>query len=306
MCLMAFALHTSPQAGLVLAANRDEALDRPTLPLHRWHTPAGVCVVGGRDGRDHGTWLACAGPDAPPYAAHRVAMLTNVRHGQDTSIWPRSRGELPLLWLNGTPLQTLMAQLDPGAYGAFNLVVGNVATGQWHWLSNRDAQHRTTLHCQPLPPGVYGLSNAGLNTPWPKTVALRTALESALPAWHAAYQGQALPTTEPLPVSLAPQPCASRHTLLGRAEDSLWATLANRHTWPDADLPHTQVPEEWERALSAIWVDHPPTYGTRTSALLTVVQAEATSGNWHWRMQERTWRPEAQAGLRVEEWVSTG
>ena len=112
MCLIAFALHTSPQVGLLLAANRDEALDRPTLPLHRWHTPTGVSVIGGRDGRDHGTWLACAGPDAPPHTANRVAMLTNVRHGQDATPWPRSRGELPLLWLNGTPLDTLTSQLD--------------------------------------------------------------------------------------------------------------------------------------------------------------------------------------------------
>ena len=283
MCLIAFALHTSPQVGLLLAANRDEALDRPTLPLHRWHTPTGVSVIGGRDGRDHGTWLACAGPDAPPHAANRVAMLTNVRHGQDTTPWPRSRGELPLLWLNGTPLDTLISQLDPHAYGAFNLVVGNVATGQWHWLTNRDAQHRTTLHCQALPPGVYGLSNAGLNTPWPKTVALRTALENALPAWHTDHPPQ--------------------HLQYEEAEATLWAKLADRHIWPDADLPQTQVPMAWERALSAIWVDHPPTYGTRTSALLSAMRSESEPGAWHWRMLERTWRPEAQAGIRVEEWL---
>jgi uncharacterized protein with NRDE domain len=284
MCLIAFALHTSPQMGLLLAANRDEALDRPTLPLHHWHTPAGVSVIGGRDGRDHGTWLACAGPDAPPHAANRVAMLTNVRHGQDTAPWPRSRGELPLLWLNGTPLDTLTSQLDPHAYGAFNLVVGNVATGQWHWLTNRDAQHRTTLHCQPLPPGVYGLSNAGLNTPWPKTVALRTALENALPGWQSG--------------SHANQPLSQQ------AQAALWAKLADRHTWTDADLPATGVPIEWERSLSAIWVDHPPAYGTRTSALLSVVRPSEDPHKWAWQMQEHTWRPEAQAGLRMEDWVS--
>jgi uncharacterized protein with NRDE domain len=291
MCLIAFALHTSPQVGLLLAANRDEALDRPTLPLHRWHTPTGVSVIGGRDGRDHGTWLACAGPDAPAHAANRVAMLTNVRHGQDTTPWPRSRGELPLLWLNGTPLATLTSQLDPHAYGAFNLVVGNVATGQWHWLTNRNMehgnkQHRSTLHCQALPPGVYGLSNAGLNTPWPKTVALRTTLEDAMPDGQSGSH--------------------ANQSLSQQAEKDLWAKLANRHTWPDADLPATGVPIEWERSLSAIWVDHPPAYGTRTSALLSVVRSEHVEGTWQWRMQEQTWRPEAHAGLRVEEWVSGG
>jgi uncharacterized protein with NRDE domain len=284
MCLIAFALHTSPQVGLLLAANRDEALDRPTLPLHRWHTPAGVSVIGGRDGRDHGTWLACAGPDAPPHAANRVAMLTNVRHGQDTTPWPRSRGELPLLWLNGTPLDTLISQLDPHAYGAFNLVVGNVATGQWHWLTNRNAQHRTPQHCQALPPGVYGLSNAGLNTPWPKTVALRSALESALAGWQAGSHAD--------------------DSLRQQAEQDLWAKLADRHTWPDADLPATGVPIEWERSLSAIWVDHPPAYGTRTSALLSVQATGGLTPGWHWHMQERTWRPGVQQGLRAETWTS--
>ncbi|MBY0467229.1 MAG: NRDE family protein [Burkholderiales bacterium] len=284
MCLIAFALHTSPQVGLLLAANRDEALDRPTQPLHRWHTPAGVSVIGGRDGRDHGTWLACAGPDAPPHAANRVAMLTNVRHGQDTTTWPRSRGELPLLWLNGTPLDTLTSQLDPSAFGAFNLVVGNVATGQWHWLTNRDAQHRTALRCQALPAGVYGLSNAGLNTPWPKTVALRTALETALTGWQAGSNANEL-------VHL-------------QAQAALWAKLADRQTWPDADLPATGVPIEWERSLSAIWVDHPPAYGTRTSALLSVTRTAAGAHQWDWHMQERTWRPGLQQGLRAEKWTT--
>lgn len=286
MCLIAFAIGTHRQLPLLLAANRDEALDRPTLALHRWRTPAGVSVIGGRDGRDHGTWLACAGPDAPPHAANRVAMLTNVRHGQDTTAWPRSRGELPLLWLNGSSLDALTDQLDPAAYGAFNLVVGDVATGAWHWMTNRDDQHDTTLHCQALGPGVYGLSNARLNTPWPKTLALRTALEQALPAQLA---DATLWTS------------ASRE-LIASTEAALWDTLANPRTWPDADLPATGVPIEWERALSAIWVNHPPTYGTRTSALLSVHAVGGYAPGWHWRMQEQTWRPTPQPAPREEHW----
>jgi len=297
MCLMAFAIHPCPQVGLLLAANRDEALDRPTLPLHRWHTPAGTEVVGGRDERDGGTWLACTGPGAPHASAGRVAMLTNVRHGRDTTRWPRSRGALPLTWLDGTTLDDLINQLDPAAYGAFNLVVGELATGQWHWLTNRDAQHHVTLACQALPPGVYGLSNAGLDTPWPKTVALRHALQTALPAWTAGVQNNDPNGTQ--------------------AEDAMWAALASRHMSPDSRLPHTGVPLDWERALSAIWVDHPaaqdtpdaPTsagYGTRTSALMTVARGvgacEATA--WHWHVQEHTWRPPALQGRRVEKWVT--
>ena len=57
MCLIAFALNTHPDWPLLIAANRDEFLDRPTAPLHRWLLDDGTEVVGGRDLRDGGTWL---------------------------------------------------------------------------------------------------------------------------------------------------------------------------------------------------------------------------------------------------------
>ncbi len=273
MCLIAFAIQAVPGVPLLLAGNRDEALSRPTQPLHHWTTPRGTPVVGGRDERDGGTWLAATGPGAPHA---RVAFLTNVRQGRDTTRRPRSRGELPLQWLDGTPLDKLLHTLDPNDHGAFNLVVGDLVTGQWHWLTNRTPGHETGLWCQALTPGVYGLSNAALNTPWPKTVALRTAVHNALPGW--------------------PQ-----HP---NAEDTLWATLAQRHTWPDDALPRTGVPQAWERALSAIWVDHPSGYGTRTSAVLSVTQATGNPAQWQWRLAEHTWRPTAHQGQRVQAWCT--
>ena len=72
MCLMAFSLPARPADGWLLAANRDEALDRPTAALHRWRTPQGTTVVAGRDLRDGGTWIGST-------PGGRVAMLTNVR-----------------------------------------------------------------------------------------------------------------------------------------------------------------------------------------------------------------------------------
>jgi uncharacterized protein with NRDE domain len=191
------------------------------------------------------------------------------------------------MWLDGTPLDTLLRTLNPHDHGAFNLVVGDLDTGQWHWLTNRTPAHETGLCCQPLSPGVYGLSNAALNTPWPKTVALRSAVQHALPGW--------LQTPS--------------------AEDTLWAALADRHTWPDDALPSTGVPLAWERALSAIWVDHPAPpgapasaadwgYGTRTSALLSVTQAAEGMPGLQWAFQEHTWRPGCSRGLRKELWAS--
>lgn len=277
MCLIAFAIQPAPDWALLLAGNRDESLSRPTLPIHQWTTPRGTRVVGGRDERDGGTWLIASGPDGP---AARVAMVTNVRQGRDTSRWPRSRGELPMLWLDGLSWSELTAQLDPHAYGPFNLVAGDLKSGQWHWLTNRDSAHRTVLHSQDLRPGVYGLSNAALDTPWPKTMALRDALQAAVHHW-------------------TPD-----------GENPLWATLSDRKVWPDDQLPHTQVPLDWERALSAIWVDHPAPpgepaqagYGTRTSAVLSV--RTNSHGTLRWQFQEKTWRPEAQAGMRGLQWAS--
>ena len=93
MCLIAFAIDASPACPLLIAANRDEFLDRPTAPLHRWTLPEGASVVAGRDLRDGGTWLGVS-------ETGRVAMLTNVRSVQ-AGPGQRSRGELATRWLDG-------------------------------------------------------------------------------------------------------------------------------------------------------------------------------------------------------------
>ncbi len=307
MCLMAFALHTQPELGLLLAANRDEALDRPTLPLHRWHTPAGTAVWAGRDVREGGTWLGSS-------LGGRVGLLTNVRdpasvasqagHAQP---FPRSRGELVTRWLDTTAsepdarqaTQRFTQWLQPRAldYGGFNLVLGDVAQGHWVWLNNRPdtvwpklptqwqrAAHQSHGHllAATLPPGVYGLSNAGLDTAWPKTLALREALQQHLAA---APEGAPRPPTPDSP---------------------LWAALANPHVYPDDQLPHTGVPWAWERALSAAWVDmpsHTAGYGTRSSLLM---QLQRQAGHWHAHLLERTWRPAPQAGWASAQWHFDG
>ncbi|MDP3169912.1 MAG: NRDE family protein, partial [Polaromonas sp.] len=69
MCLIAFAIGASARWPLVIAANRDEFLDRPTLPLARWKSDAGTDIISGRDIRAGGTWMGLT-------AAGRIAMLT--------------------------------------------------------------------------------------------------------------------------------------------------------------------------------------------------------------------------------------
>ena len=192
MCLIAFAIGLRPDLPLWLASNRDEAFDRPTAPLHRWRSDGGGDIVGGRDLLDGGTWLGIS-------TAGRVAWLTNVRQA-DSARGQRSRGELVTRWLAGRHDAAGFAeQVEAGHYGGFNLVVGDLLAGQWHWIGNRspdrphDPQTPALFH-RPLGPGLYGLSNASLDTPWPKTRRLRRALQAFLddPASAAAALQQRL------------------------------------------------------------------------------------------------------------------
>lgn len=242
MCLIAFALNANPALPLLIASNRDEFFDRPTAPLHRWQLPDGTEVVGGRDLREGGTWLGLS-PQG------RVAMLTNVRQ-PSAAVARRSRGELVTRWLQSDgDIERFAGGVEPEAFGAFNLVVGDFHTRAWHWLSNRDPQapHReadSVLHRRALGAGVYGLSNASLDTPWPKTRLLKEAVSESL---------------------MSPSDWLSP---LSRA-------LTDHQQVQCAELPRTGVPDNWERALSSPFVRMADrAYGTRASQVVSV-QAQA-------------------------------
>jgi uncharacterized protein with NRDE domain len=260
MCLIAFAVGADPAVPLLIASNRDEFFDRPTAPLHRWALPNGMAVAGGRDLRDGGTWLGAN-------AQGRVAMLTNVR-SHDMGPAARSRGDLPNRWLSGEiDWPALLGGLSAADYGGFNLVVGDAVSGVWGWLSNRDpaqphAPQTPALHSRRLPPGLYGLSNATLDTGWPKTLRLKQALSEAL------AQGKDVD--------------AAKARLLSALGDTAWAL--------DHELPQTGVPTEAERALSSPFVRIPDrAYGTRTSLLLRATLDGASEGPLGWRVQLDEW-----------------
>lgn len=270
MCLIAFAIGADPALPLRIAANRDEFFDRPTEPLHEWALPDGTAVWAGRDGRDGGTWLGVS-------AEGRVAMLTNVRSANPAP-GRRSRGALPTRWLQAaTGWSDLLADTVPGDHGGFNLVVGDLRSGFWAWVSNRDpeAPHSdsaSALRSRLLPPGVYGLSNATLDTPWPKTVRLKTALEKAM------TQAPDLTPGRPPPhaASMAP----------------LIAALADRQPCSDTQLPSTGFPLDMERSLSSPFVDMAERgYGTRSSLILSATRSPDGQGTVE--MSEWTHRPGA-------------
>ena len=266
MCLIAFALNANAACPLRIAANRDEFLDRPTAPLHRWTLSDGTQVVGGRDLRDGGTWLGLS-PQG------RVAMLTNVRQPIQAPA-QRSRGELVTRWLQCDGDATrFAASIDPAAYGAFNLVVGNFHTRAWHWLGNRNpdaphSAHTTVLHQRALAAGIYGVSNASLDTPWPKTQRLKAALVESL-------------------------------TTGGNWLAPLSDALTHDQPVPDVQLPQTGVPTDLERSLSSPFVRMADrAYGTRTSQ---VVSLQAQGQSFAVSMCEWTHDPAAPAARLVPE-----
>lgn len=270
MCLMALALGQSSRWPLVLASNRDEFHNRPALPLSRWTTPRGTDVISGRDLQAGGTWLGCT-------PAGRVALLTNVREGSATA-GPRSRGELSLRWLSSTQgSMAFLATTSAQDYAGCNLLMGDSLTGEWTWASNRgdtgDAVNG--WHFQVLRPGVYGLSNALLDTPWPKTLALKAALTEALT--RSATSDAAQPLTK-----------QCRDASLAQLHTRLWAALADRQRAAPDRLPRTDVDDALAHGLSSAWVDMPERgYGTRCSTLVWL--EAAPNGDLQLNITEKTW-----------------
>ena len=219
MCLIVFAWRPSHSQPLVVAANRDEFHARPSLPLGCWEDAP--WIVGGRDLQAGGTWMGIT-------TSGRFAALTNIRApGQPTGL--RSRGELPEHFLRADlqPADYLAELAERrGDYAGFNLLVGD-HQALWHF--NSQSGLATALEA-----GVYGLSNAGLDTPWPKLKKARAALVGELDK---------------------PNP------------EQLLALLADPQLAAEHELPHTGVPLEWERRLSSIFIVSPE-YGTRASTAL--------------------------------------
>lgn len=259
MCLILVAWQVHDRYPLVLAANRDEYYRRPTLPLGAW--PEAPHILGGKDLEAGGGWLACRAPG-------RWAAVTNVREAVTGVNKPHqaleSRGDLVGNYLkSGAEPIDFIDSIQPNNYAGFNLLLGQ-KDGLW-FFSNRNGGQATKLT-----PGIYGLSNHTLETPWPKLVAARAAFTQALTA---------------LPDSSA-----------------FFNLLANRSIAADAHLPSTGVSLEVERLLSAIFVQSAH-YGTRASTLML---GQADAG---FVMLERSFGPDGRPlGERVAQssTISTG
>jgi len=230
MCLAAFALDQHSRFPFVLAANRDEFFDRPAARLTWWQPEdGGPAILGGRDLSAGGTWLGLT-------AEGRLGLVTNIRNPLDNDPGAPSRGDIVPQWLKGdVGMATLWPRLAMSGYNGFNMIALDFAQGECFWLNNRQ------LYPERLQKGIFGLSNAALNTPWPKVQQLKARLKSAL----------------------------SPEQDVERMADVLLDALSNPEQAADPHLPHTGVPMEWERMLSSCFIRTPDgAYGTRCSTVI--------------------------------------
>lgn len=240
MCLVFLALEQHERYPFILAANRDEFYNRPAAPAHfwsEWHDVAAGQDLGA-PASPPGTWLGMT-------RGGRVALITNYRDLRNIRSDARSRGELVSRFLTAPDISTenyLKTVSDSGdAYNGFNLIFGN--TSELMWYSNH-SQTSQILHS-----GIFGLSNALLDSSWPKVdqgkAHMRTLLDQP-----------------------DPQP------------EDFFHMMANDHMYPDHLLPETGVGLIRERQLSASFIrinspfdDHQPPgtatgYGTRCSTVI--------------------------------------
>lgn len=224
MCLIFISVQDHPQYKLIVAANRDEFYQRKTAAAAYW--PDHPQLLGGRDLEAKGTWMAM-------HKNGRLAMVTNYRDIRNLKSSAPSRGALVTDFLldSRSPEAYLREVEEKGhAYNGFNLVVGT-AEELWYHSNYKNGVEK-------LVPGLHGLSNHLLDTPWPKVERGKEKMKALL-------KSESLST------------------------DQLFPVLSDDVIAADDALPDTGVGLERERMLSAMFIKSPG-YGTRCSTIILV------------------------------------
>lgn len=218
MCLIALAYKAHQEFPLIVAANRDEDPQRPAEPAHFW--PDAPNLLAGRDLKAGGTWLGIT-------RQGRFAAITNYRDMRlPVPAHAPSRGALVR-----QALENRFSPEGTEAYAGFNLLHGPVGALRYH--------NNITGEDTALKPGIHGLSNAFLDTPWPKVTQAKQLLQAAL------------------------------HLPQDELTAALFKLLAIEEKAPPNALPDTGLPVEAERSASSIFITS-PVYGTRCSTVLLV------------------------------------
>lgn len=224
MCLLAFDFNSHSEYSVVFGGNRDEFYGRPTADAAFWDDAPHV--LAGRDLKAGGTWMGVT-------RSGHWAVVTNVRDTEARIEDAPSRGQLAAQYLLDEPdPETYRATVQEEAdrYNGFNLLLGTPTTLQY--VSNRPSR------AHPVEPGVHGLSNAHLDSEWPKVTRAKSQLRSLM-------QQDTIDPTDILDL------------------------LHDRRRAPEGALPDTGVDRETERFLSPIFIEGED-YGTRASTVLLI------------------------------------
>jgi uncharacterized protein with NRDE domain len=225
MCLYVFAYDFHPYYRLILASNRDEYYDRPTEKVHFWDSHPNV--LAGRDMEKRGTWMGIT-------KTGRFAAVTNYRDPSSQLLKADSRGILVSNFLtNDTSPEEYMTEVinNRNFYNGFNLLVADLSSFLYY--------NKLLSSTEILTPGIYGLSNHFLDTPWPKVKKSRQALVNYL----------------------------KEHSIV--KPESLFEIMADTETAPEKELPDTGIGLEREKMLSSIFIQGND-YGTRSSTILLI------------------------------------
>ncbi len=247
MCLILFAFKSHRKYRLVFAANRDEFYDRPTQPIAFWDEAPSI--IAGKDLKDKGTWLGIT-------RNGRISALTNFRDPASHMDNSPSRGALVKNFLSGgeTPHSYLDAVGIIGQkFNGFNLLAGDIS-GLWY-TSNR------LKTVKKIEPGLYGLSNHLLDTPWPKVQKGKADMQNLL----------------------------ERNQRIDL--EDIFNILGNRTRPPDHSLPDTGVGLDLEQMLSPMFITSAD-YGTRSTSIILIEKNGKTT------FAERTFLPDTHKDFK--------
>jgi uncharacterized protein with NRDE domain len=226
MCLLLLAYQYHPNYKIILAANRDEFYKRPALPLHNWKDHPELFA--GKDLEGKGTWLGIT-------KTGKLAVITNYRNMGSIKKDAPTRGKLVTDFLLNKIAAERYSDIlikTGNIYNGYNLIYGEI--DNLYYFSNlKDKASK-------LSPGIYGLSNHLLDTPWPKVVKSKREFSKIL--------------EEETP-----------------SKYELFEILLDNEIFADEELPDTGLPRDLEKMVSPIFTSTDE-YGTRSSSVILIDQ----------------------------------
>ncbi|MEM1264272.1 MAG: NRDE family protein [Pseudomonadota bacterium] len=248
MCLALIALNATPELPFLMIGNRDEFHARPTAPARWWQ--AHPELLAGRDEVAGGTWYGLT-------RNGRFGLVTNFRERSDAEP-ARSRGQLLTDFLNGTEsAETYAERIELSAYAGFNLLIGTGPKRAFYVSNRADEPIRH------LGSGVHAVSNALLDTPWPKLLHVKGAVSDWLD------DGAAEP-------------------------EQLFSPLRDMTQANVGDTPELDLPAGWHQALTAPFIIGEQ-YGTRSTSLAWI------RPDGRARYMERRYRPNGSVSGETRE-----